>query len=77
MIDFDLFWGDEEFPGVSEPQVQAWEARHQVALPAALRSALRRRDGGPVRGADVEILPLGEIESLERTRLADTHRAPD
>ena len=62
MIDFDRFWGDGEGPaalGVSEPQVQAWEARHQVALPAALRSALRRRDGGPVRDAEVEILPSG------------------
>jgi hypothetical protein len=68
MIDFDRFWGGRQgltAPGVSEPQVQAWEARHQVALPASLRSALRRRDGGPVRDVEVEIFPLGEIEPAD------------
>ncbi len=72
MIDFDRFWGDGDgpaAPGVSEAQVQAWEARHQVALPAALRSALRRRDGGPVRGAEVEVLPLAEIQPADEEYL--------
>jgi hypothetical protein len=68
MMDFDRFWDDEggpAAPGVSEQQLRAWEERHQVALPSALRLALRRRDGGHVRGAEVQILPLGEIQPAD------------
>jgi hypothetical protein len=73
MMDFDQFWGDNgesAAPGVSEQQLRAWEERYQVALPAALRWALRRRDGGHVCGAEVQILPLGEIQPADEESLS-------
>lgn len=80
MIDFDRFWEDEEghaASGAGEQHVGAWEAQHQVALPPSLRSALRRRDGGLVRGTEVEILPLGQIQPADEEYLRfdeDPHR---
>ena len=72
MIDADRFWESDEAPvapGVSEERIEAWEARHQVSLPLTLRSALRRRDGGPVRNTEITVFPLREIQPVDEEDL--------
>jgi hypothetical protein len=72
MIDLDRFWMDdgragedrEEQPGATPEELEEWQERHGVVLPRLLREVLARKDGGALRDAPIEILPLGEIKPV-------------
>ena len=51
--------------GVDAEAIRNWEAEYQVRLPKVLRTVLRIQDGGFVRNAPLEILPLEEIVPVE------------
>ncbi len=57
--------GDGESRGVTADQIRDWERRHGVNLPEPLRTALRIRNGGPVRNTAFEIVPLEEIVPVD------------
>ncbi|MCA1685225.1 MAG: SMI1/KNR4 family protein, partial [Planctomycetia bacterium] len=94
MIDFDRFWNegnspypddeagpDEVPPCATDDEILAWEREHGVTLPEPLRTALGRRNGGYVRNAPVEVLPIEQIVPVdddfwEWTEIAEDE-APD
>jgi hypothetical protein len=75
MINFDKFWADpddeqdeeygyDEFgglPGVTLTEIHHWEQEHGVKMPATLRGALGRQNGGVVRYSSVQISRLDQI----------------
>src|SRR5580765_7500009 len=63
-IDMERFWEDDadKRPGVTDAHIADWEAKNGVKLPAILREALKRQNGGVIRYNDVRILPLEAIE---------------
>lgn len=67
MIDPDQFWerNDDARPGVTESQIQAWEQRRGVSLPALLRQILTRQNGGAVRLGEIDLDPLDEIKPVD------------
>jgi hypothetical protein len=67
--------------GVDAGAIRDWEAEHGVRLPKVLRTVLQTQDGGFVRNASLEILPLEEIVPVdedfwEYTEI-DEDEAPD
>jgi hypothetical protein len=71
----DEFWGPDWPYGPLQPpatdaDIRAWEGRFGVQLPPALAAALRVQNGGTVRGTNVLIRPLSEIEPLAIERWA-------
>ncbi|HEV3342738.1 MAG TPA: SMI1/KNR4 family protein [Pirellulales bacterium] len=56
---------DEDRPGVGPEEIAEWEARHGVVLPEPLRTAFALRNGGLVRTAPLEILPLDQIVPVD------------
>lgn len=71
MAETDPFWADPEdddpapAPGVGASEIARWERLHGVTLPGPLRDVLARRNGGVVRGGDVEINRLEEIQPVD------------
>jgi hypothetical protein len=68
-------------PGVSADEILNWEQFHGVSLPEPIRTALCRRNGGFVRSAPIQILPLNEMVPVdddfwEHTDI-DEEEAPD
>lgn len=96
MADFDRFWsernspyddedpdatGPEPPPGATEGEIVAWERAHGVTLPEPIRTALGLRDGGYVRNATIQVLPLDQIVPVDddfwdHTEIGDDE-APD
>jgi hypothetical protein len=72
MIDLDRFWMDDEpagedredGPEATPGELASWEARHGVVLPRLLHEVLARRNGGALRDAPIEILPLDQIKPV-------------
>ncbi len=79
MIDFNRFWMEgsnpyeeepdaeeaEVPPGVTAAEIRTWEKTHRVKLPEPIRTALGIRNGGYVRNAPIEVLPLDEIVPVD------------
>ena len=63
--EFDDFEEPEIRPGVDAEEIRAWEEEHGVTLPALLRAALAIQNGGEVRNASMQILPLEEIVPVD------------
>ncbi|HVV99064.1 MAG TPA: SMI1/KNR4 family protein [Planctomycetaceae bacterium] len=79
--EFDDFEEPEIRPGVDAEAIREWEEEHGVTLPALLRTALAIQNGGDVRNARLQILPLEEIVPIDEdfwewTEL-DESEAPD
>lgn len=68
-IDYDKLWAPADdapaAPGVTAAQLDAWEARHGVKLPKALRKALRVQNGGLIRYSLTTVHSLAEIVPVE------------
>jgi len=72
MIDLDRFWMDDERAeedrehglGATPEELADWQARFGVVLPRLLREVLARKDGGSLRDAPIDILPLGKIKPV-------------
>lgn len=95
MLDLDRFWAvptEEQlesaygFPpisaGVTDAKIAAWEKKHNVALPALLRTVLKQQDGGMIRGEDFFMHGLDQIRPADRDLLGyhidfDDEGAPD
>src|SRR5690348_6083710 len=52
-------------PGASEKQIAAWEKKHRVKLPELLRKALAIQNGGSVRNASIDVLPLEQMAPVD------------
>ena len=63
--EFEADGFEEVHPGVDSETIRAWEAEHRVTLPELLRNALAIQNGGFVRNAPMEILPLEEIAPVD------------
>jgi hypothetical protein len=92
MIDFNRFWAEgsspygydeddandtEVPPGVTKEEIRAWEHEHGVTLPEPIRTALGVRNGGFVRNAPIQILPLDEIVPVDDDFWEWTEIEPD
>lgn len=55
----------EARPGASANEICDWEKKYGVRLPEPIRTALRLRNGGYVRNASIEVLPLMQIAPVD------------
>jgi hypothetical protein len=61
-LNFNLFWDDQTgAAGVTDAEIASWERTHGVTLPALLREALKRHNGGIVRNTSLRIYSLSAI----------------